>query len=152
MTNDQNGHHLHSQLPLAEMLCFALYSAAHAMQAAYKPLLESHGLTYLQYLVLVCLWNEDNQTVGQLGNALHLESNTLTPLLKRMATAGLLTRQRDANDERQVRICLTDQGRALQAQSQPIADCILGQTGLSLPDVADLQTRISALRDQLRRL
>ena len=138
-------------LRIEEMLCFALYSATHAMQAAYKPLLDDLGLTYPQYLVLVALWCQDNQTVGQLGTALHLESNTLTPLLKRMAAAGHLTRHRDEADERQVRIRLADRGRALQLQSQTITDCIIGQTGLALPDILDLQARIIALRDQLRR-
>ena len=138
-------------LRIEETLCFALYSATHSMQAAYKPLLDDLGLTYPQYLVLVALWCKDNQTVGQLGTALHLESNTLTPLLKRMAAAGHLTRHRDEADERQVRIQLADRGRALQLQSQTITDCIIGQTGLALPDILDLQTRIIALRDQLRR-
>lgn len=137
-------------MKIEDMLCFALYSATHAMQAAYKPLLDDLGLTYPQYLVLVALWFEDGQTVGQLGSALHLESNTLTPLLKRMAAAGHLTRHRDAADERQVRIRLSDRGRALRHQSQRITDCIIGQTGLTLPANLDLQTRIIALRDQLR--
>lgn len=81
-------------LPPSHMLCFALYSAAHAMQAAYKPLLEPLGLTYPQYLALSALWAEDGQTVGQIGAALHLDSNTLTPLLKRLEQAGLLIRGR----------------------------------------------------------
>ena len=138
------------QTPITDMLCFALYSATHAMQAAYKPLLDDLGLTYPQYLVLVLLWSNDNQTVGQLGSALHLESNTLTPLLKRMEVAGHLTRYRDPDDERQVRIRLTDQGRALQQQSQRITGCIIGQSGMSLTAIADLQARITTLRDHLR--
>ena len=138
------------QMPITDMLCFALYSATHAMQAAYKPLLDDLGLTYPQYLVLVSLWSNDNQTVGQLGSALHLESNTLTPLLKRMEGAGHLTRHRDPDDERQVRIRLADQGRALQPQSQRLTDCIIGQSGISLADIADLQARITTLRDHLR--
>ena len=140
------------QMRIDDMLCFALYSATHAMQAAYKPLLDDLGLTYPQYLVLVSLWCQDDQTVGQLGSALHLESNTLTPLLKRMATAGYLTRQRDQSDERQVRILLAERGRALQQQSQSITDCIIGQTGLTMPAIVDLQARIIALRNQLRHL
>lgn len=138
------------QPPLTDMLCFALYSATHAMHAAYKPLLDGLGLTYPQYLVLVSLWGRDDQTVGTLGVALHLDSNTLTPLLKRMATAGLLTRQRDSIDERQVRIRLTDQGRLLQQHSSRLTDCIFRQSGLDMPGLVDLQTRIIALRDHLR--
>ena len=142
--------HQPAQMPLTDMLCFALYSATHAMQAAYKPLLDDFGLTYPQYLVLVSLWRADDQTVGQLGHALHLESNTLTPLLKRMEAAGHLTRHRDPDDERQVRVCLTGPGRALQSQSQRIRDCIIGQSGMSLPAIEDLQATIITLRDQLR--
>ena len=140
----------HKQMLIADMLCFALYSATHAMQAVYKPLLDGLGLTYPQYLVLVTLWGKDNQTVGQLGASLHLESNTLTPLLKRMETAGHLTRHRNADDERQVQIRLTDQGRALQPKTQHIPACVLEQSGLSLAAIMALQTQITTLRDQLR--
>lgn len=140
----------HNQLPITDMLCFALYSATHAMQAAYKPLLDNLGLTYPQYLILVILWGKDNQTVGQLGAALHLESNTLTPLLKRMETAGHLTRHRNTSDERQVLIRLTDQGRALQSQTQQIPDCIHKKSGLTLAQIIALQNQITALRDHLR--
>ena len=139
------------QMPVDDMLCFALYSATHAMQSVYKPMLDSLGLTYPQYLVLVSLWCKDNQTVGQLGVALHLESNTLTPLLKRMETAGHLTRHRNASDERQVQIRLTDQGRTLQPKTRDIPDCILAQSGLDLADVLALKTQITSLRDHLRR-
>lgn len=139
-----------AQIVIPDMLCFALYSAAHAMQAAYKPMLDDLGLTYPQYLVLVSLWDRDDQTVGQLGAALHLESNTLTPLLKRMEAAGHLTRTRDAKDERQVRICIAAKGRAMQPQTQHITACILDKTGLSLADVTHLQKSITGLRDHLR--
>ena len=138
------------QMPLTDMLCFALYSATHAMQATYKRLLDDLGLTYSQYIVLVMLWCEDDQTVGQLGAELQLESNTLTPLLKRMEQAGHLTRQRDSADERQVRIRLTDQGRALQPLAQHIPACVLDQSGLTAAAVTDLQQRVIDLRDQLR--
>ena len=107
-------------LPVAEMICFSLYSATHAMQHAYKPLLEALGLTYPQYLVMVALWAEDGQTVGQLGQALQLESNTLTPLLKRMQAQGLVLRARDSRDERQVRVRLTEAGREMQSRAAAI--------------------------------
>lgn len=141
-----------NQMPIDDMLCFALYSATHAMQAAYKPLLEDLGLTYPQYLVLVSLWCQDDQTVGQLGQALQLESNTLTPLLKRMEAAGHLTRHRDAADERQVRVRLANRGRALQPESQRITECIFGRCGLPLAAITELQANITTLRDHLRRL
>ncbi|MFC3125947.1 MarR family winged helix-turn-helix transcriptional regulator [Pseudoroseomonas globiformis] len=108
-------------LSLDNFLCFAIHSTAHAIQRANKPLLEKLGLTYPQYLVMVVLWAEDGQTVGAIGERLFLESSTLTPLLKRLQAAGLIRRARDAADERQVRIHLTDEGRALRdkAASMP---------------------------------
>jgi DNA-binding MarR family transcriptional regulator len=107
-------------LDLDSFLCFAIHSTAHAVQRANKPLMEELGLTYPQYLVMVVLWAEDNQTVSRIGDRLFLESSTLTPLLKRLEAAGLLRRQRDAADERQVRVQLTDQGRALYDKARRV--------------------------------
>lgn len=137
-------------LPPSHMLCFALYSAAHAMQAAYKPLLEPLGLTYPQYLALSALWAEDGQTVGQIGAALHLDSNTLTPLLKRLEQAGLLIRGRDASDERQVRLTLTTQGQALRDRAAAVPLCFLDRTGLDRDAAAALRDDLTALRDRMR--
>lgn len=132
------------------MLCFALYSATHAMQAVYAPLLEPLGITYPQYLILATLWQQDDQTVGALGRALHLETNTLTPMLKRMAAAGLVERRRDGEDERRVRIRLTEAGQGLQAQTAHFPGCIHDRSGLTLDELVDLQGRIIRLRDHLR--
>lgn len=137
-------------LPTAEMICFSLYSATHAMQHAYKPLLEALGLTYPQYLVLVALWGADGQTVGQLGAALQLESNTLTPLLKRMEAQGLVIRARDARDERQVRVSLSAAGREMQSRAAGIPGCILEKSGMTLEALTALRDQVNALRDQLR--
>ena len=137
-------------LPIAEMICFSLYSATHAMQHAYKPLLEALGLTYPQYLALVALWGEDGQTVGQLGQALQLDSNTRTPLLKRREAQGLLSRARDSRDERQVRVSLTEAGRDMQARAEEIPRCILEKSGMSLTALTALRDQVNALRDQLR--
>lgn len=137
-------------LPPPQMLCFALYSAAHAMQAAYKPLLEPLGLTYPQYLALSALWAEDGQTVGQIGAALMLDSNTLTPLLKRLEQAGWVQRRRDAADERQVRLTLTEAGRALRDRAAEVPGCFLDRTGLAPADAAALRDAVAALRDRLR--
>lgn len=137
-------------LPPPQMLCFALYSAALAMQAAYKPLLEPLGLTYPQYLALSALWAEDGQTVGQIGAALTLDSNTLTPLLKRLEQAGWVRRQRDAADERQVRLWLTEAGRGLQAKAAGVPPCFLDRTGLDREQAAALRDEVAALRDRLR--
>ncbi|WP_434615785.1 MarR family winged helix-turn-helix transcriptional regulator [Tabrizicola sp. M-4] len=138
------------RLPPPRMLCFALYSAAHAMQAAYKPLLDPLGLTYPQYLALSALWAEDGQTVGQIGAALMLDSNTLTPLLKRLEQAGWITRRRDSADERQVRLTLTEEGRALGARAADVPPCFLDRTGLTLDAATQMRDDLMALRDRLR--
>jgi DNA-binding MarR family transcriptional regulator len=137
------------QLTLPDMICFALYSANHAMQRVYQPLLAPLGLTYPQFLVLMTLWQADGRTVGELGRALGLESNTLTPLLKRMESQGFLCRARDSNDERQVRVTLTDKGRGLQEQSAGIATCIFDACGLEVERLTALRDQITALRDRL---
>jgi DNA-binding MarR family transcriptional regulator len=137
-------------LPLPDMICFALYSATHAMQHVYKPLLDDLGLTYPQYLVLTALWTGQAQTVGSLGRQVQLESNTLTPLLKRLEERGLITRSRSTADERQVNITLTDPGRALQARAAHIPDCVLEKSGLSIEDLTRLRDQITTLRDHLR--
>lgn len=132
------------------MLCFALHSTAHAVHAAYAPLLQPLGLTYPQYLALSALNVADGQTVTQLGAELRLESNTLTPLLKRMETAGWLTRSRDTRDERQVRLRLTDAGRAVAAQTASIPRAFAEMTGLQQSELADLRDILAALRDKLK--
>ncbi|MBI1171186.1 MarR family transcriptional regulator [bacterium] len=132
------------------MICFALYSANHAMQRVYQPLLAPLGLTYPQFLVLMVLWAEDGRTVGDLGRALQLESNTLTPLLKRMEAQGLVARARGIEDERQVRVSLSDRGRALQDETAGIAACIFDACGLAMDELIALRDQISGLRDRLR--
>lgn len=133
-----------------EMICFALYSANHAMQRVYQPSLAPLGLTYPQFLVLLVLWADDGRTVGDLGRALQLESNTLTPLLKRMEAQGLVARARVAEDERQVRVTLTERGRALQAETSGISTCIFDACGLALDELTALRDQIIGLRDRLR--
>lgn len=133
-----------------DMICFALYSANHAMQRVYQPLLAPLGLTYPQFLVLLLLWDGDGRTVGDLGRALHLESNTLTPLLKRMEAQGLVSRARGIDDERLVRVSLTDTGRALQAQSAGVSACIFDACGVALEELQALRDQVTGLRDRLR--
>jgi DNA-binding MarR family transcriptional regulator len=134
---------------LEDLLCFAVYSAGHAFSRVYQPLLAKLGLTYPQYLVMVSLWAKDDQTVGELGEPLFLESSTLTPLLKRLEATGYVARSRDPSDERQVRIRLTNQGRALHRKAREIPRCILEATGLSLTDLRRLHRQIAALRQNL---
>ena len=137
------------QLTLPDLICFALYSANHAMQRVYQPLLAPLGLTYPQFLVLMALWDQDGRRVTDLGRALGLESNTLTPLLKRMEAQGLLARARDDKDERQVLVTLTDRGRALKAEVGPIGACIFEACGLEVQTLTRLREEITALRDRL---
>jgi DNA-binding MarR family transcriptional regulator len=138
-------------LRLSEFLCFAIYSAGHAFNRVYKPLLDELRLTYPQYLVMVVLWEQDGQTVGNLGEKLFLESSTLTPLLKRLEALGHVRRSRDPADERQVRITLTPEGRALRQRALSIPHCILDASGLGIEGLQRLQTEITALRDALER-
>lgn len=136
---------------LDDFLCFAIYSAGHAFNRVYQPLLNELGLTYPQYLVMVALWAKDDQTVGALGDKLFLESSTLTPLLKRLESMGYLVRRRDPSDERQVRIRLTKTGAALRGKARDVPECILEATGLSLAALRRLQHEIVALRENLRK-
>lgn len=138
-----------SDITLEQFLCFSLYTANHAMNRVYKPLLQDIGLTYPQYLAMTVLWQKDKILVGDLGERLHLESNTITPLLKRLETMELLTRTRDKKDERQVRIALTRNGKALKAKTAGMAECILKATGLSANEAASLQGLIMKVRDSM---
>lgn len=137
-------------LQLDRQLCFALYSASHAMTRAYQPLLAPLGLTYPQYLVMLVLWEQDGLGVSQLGERLNLDSATLTPLLKRLEAAGHVQRLRDAADERRVRLQLTAQGRALREQARAIPPQLAATTGCGLDELASLTRRLAELRDRLR--
>ncbi|MEM9635529.1 MAG: MarR family transcriptional regulator [Pseudomonadota bacterium] len=137
-------------LTLDKFLCFALYSANHAMHGVYKSLLKEVGLTYPQFLALTVLWETNNVPVGAITSKLQLDTNTLTPLLKRLEAMGLVTRTRNTKDERQVILKLTRKGRALQKKTEHFSSCILSSTGLTMEDVMDLQTKIMKLRDNLR--
>lgn len=139
----------HSMLQLDNQLCFALYSASLAMTKVYKPLLDAIGLTYPQYLVMLVLWEHDGLIVSEIGDRLRLDSGTLTPLLKRLETSGLLTRRRATDDERRVQVSLTDAGRLLKTRAGPIPACIVEASQCALPELAALTRQVQALRDQL---
>ncbi len=113
-------------LLLDRQVCFPLYAATNLLNRLYGPVLRPLGLTYPQYLVMLVLWEEEPQTVGALGARLYLDSGTLTPLLKRMEAAGLVSRTRDAEDERRVLIGLTERGRALRADALHVPETIAG--------------------------
>ncbi|WP_062209833.1 MarR family winged helix-turn-helix transcriptional regulator [Aureimonas sp. AU12] len=137
------------EFELDEQLCFAIYSTAHAFNRLYKPRLDLMGITYPQYLVLIVLWGAEPQTVGSLGDRLLLDSSTLTPLLKRLETAGFVMRTRSTRDERVVDITLTDRGRALHEQARSIPLEVNKATGESDTDVERLRRSILRVRDAL---
>jgi MarR family transcriptional regulator, organic hydroperoxide resistance regulator len=136
-------------LRLSNQLCFATYSAAHAFNKVYKPLLDRLGLTYPQFLVLLVLWEQDRLTVNEIGRHLFLDSGTLTPLLKRLETAGLLRRTRDPVDERQVRVSLTAKARDLKARAADARHEVACATGLPPAEIDALKEQIERLREAL---
>ncbi|MBB5662888.1 MarR family winged helix-turn-helix transcriptional regulator [Rhizobium leguminosarum] len=133
---------------LSTFLCFAVYSANLAFGRAYKPVLDALGLTYTQYIAMVALSEEDDQTVGMLGEKLFLESNTLTPILKKLESSGFITRHRDPADERQVRVSLTPAGRDL-LDTDP-GSVLIDAVGLG-DDFPIVQKSVTRLRDNLLR-
>lgn len=136
-------------LLLDNQVCFALYSASLAMTKLYKPLLDGIGLTYPQYVVMLALWERDGTTVSELGGRLFLDSGTLTPLLKRLESAGLLARLRDAEDERRVRITLTPAGRELRSRAETIPACVLESSQCSVPQLQALTRELADLRQRI---
>lgn len=135
---------------LPNFLCFAVYSANLAFGRAYKPILDRLGLTYTQYIALVALGDEDDQTVGALGEKLFLESNTLTPILKKLETMGMIARQRDPADERQVRVRLMPAARQLLEQIEKDVEPLIDATGLG-NDFPIVRKAVAGLRDNLLR-
>ena len=134
---------------LDDQLCFALYAASRAMTARYRPMLEELGLTYPQYLVMMLLWESDHQTVGQLGSRLALDSGTLSPLLKRLTAAGLVTRHRRVEDERSVSITLTEAGRALEEKAVAISEEMIGAIGFDAQEFQELMQRLRLLTERV---
>jgi DNA-binding MarR family transcriptional regulator len=134
---------------LDDFLCFAIYSANLAVNRLNKSVLDRLGLTYLQYIVLVALYEHDDQTVGALGDKLFLDSSTLTPLLKRLETMGHLTRQRDPEDERQVRVRLTPQGRSMRERAFAFRSDLVKAMGLNPAEFQQLREQMVKLRANL---
>ncbi|GLR95141.1 MULTISPECIES: MarR family winged helix-turn-helix transcriptional regulator [Bradyrhizobium] len=136
-------------LRLDNQICFAVYSAAHAFNRVYKPLLDRLGLTYPQYLVMLVLWERDDVPVKDIGEKLFLDSGTLTPLLKRLEAAHLVKRSRSREDERQVLIALTPQGYALKEKARAVPQSILAASDCSVSELVAMKDEIVALRDRL---
>lgn len=135
----------HASLRLDNQLCFALYAATHAMTRAYRPLLNRLGLTYSQYLVLLVLWETDRQTVSGLGERLHLDSGTLTPLLKRLEAAGLVARKRRPTDEREVEVRLTPRGLELRPSAVDVRRDVVRRLRMSEPEIAAMRSDLNRL-------
>lgn len=136
-------------LLLDNQLCYALYAAAHRITRSYRPMLERMGLTYPQYLVLLVLWETDGVTVSDIGRRLRLDSGTLTPVLKRLETAGFLVRNRRRSDEREVEIQLTQQGRDLRAEARLVRESVMCQLNMSEPEVQAMRADLNALIENL---
>jgi DNA-binding MarR family transcriptional regulator len=139
-----------SHLNLSDMVCFAIYSTANALTRAYQPILSKLELTYPQFLVMIVLWEQDNRTVSEIGAKLNLDSGTLTPLLKRLEAAGHIARRRDSQDERQVRITLTDEGRALRLAAENIPEQVFCALGQPISDLQDLRAQLLDVRNNLK--
>jgi MarR family transcriptional regulator, organic hydroperoxide resistance regulator len=135
---------------LDEQLCFALYTASRAMTGRYRPLLEALGLTYPQYLVMLVLWERGDASVTGIGHALRLETGTLSPLLKRLEAAALITRTRKEGDERSVLVSLTPAGRELEARTAQVQVCVAEAVGLDHAEMVELREVLHRLSARLR--
>lgn len=142
--------HVPHRFDLDQQVCFALYRASRATTATYRPHLDRLGVTYPQYLVLLALWDRDERGVQDLCDALDLDTGTLSPLLKRLETAGLVERRRQVADERRVVVHLTDAGNALRKQAEDIPECIARATGLDLDELVALRTTLHRITASLQ--
>ncbi|QND45766.1 MarR family transcriptional regulator (plasmid) [Rhizobium lusitanum] len=136
-------------LPLDNQLCFSLYATSIAINRTYKPMLDSMGITYPQYLVLCALGEKDGLTIGAIAERLALESSTITPPVKRLEQAGLLDRKRSTVDERQVHVWLTSTGRSLLAESGCLGDTLMQRSSMTPERLEALNHQVQALRDAL---
>jgi MarR family transcriptional regulator, organic hydroperoxide resistance regulator len=136
-------------LPLDAQLCFSLYSTTIAINRLYKPMLDSLGVTYPQYLVLSTLWEKDGQTISAIADRLALEPSTITPLMKRLEAAGFVSRQRNPVDERQVQVFMTAKGKGLRREASCLTDALLENSGLKVEEMIALNDQVQRLRGAL---
>jgi DNA-binding MarR family transcriptional regulator len=134
---------------LDSQVCFAVYSTLHAINKIYAPLLDELGLTYPQYLAMLVLWETDGVTVKTLGERLHLDSGTLTPLLKRLEAQGRVHRARDPKDERHVRVSLTEAGHELRRRATEVPGLVARAMGRSADDLKSLRKELRKVRTAL---
>ncbi|GAC1526679.1 MAG: MarR family transcriptional regulator [Ramlibacter sp.] len=136
-------------LELDQQLCFALYSTMLGLNKVYRSLLKKLGLTYSQYLVMLVLWEQSDQTVSEIGARLFLDSPTLTPLLKRLEVSGLVARKRSSSDERHVIVSLTGAGKRLRHRAVGIPGCIAAAMECAPDDIDALRSRLTDMRSKL---
>lgn len=134
---------------LADLLCFALFGASRAVAGLYRPVLDQLGLTHPQYLVMVCLWEEDGLTVGDLVAELGVDYSTMSPLLKRLEEKGLVRRERAPHDERSVRVRLTEYGDRLAERAEEVPAQVLKSVAVDTPDLISLYDGLRALRARI---
>ncbi|MFD1810651.1 MarR family winged helix-turn-helix transcriptional regulator [Rhodococcus gannanensis] len=139
-----------NELALDNQLCFALYAASRAMTATYRPMLDELGLTYPQYLVMLTLWERDGRGVREIGDALDLDSGTLSPLLKRMEALGIIERRRQSDDERRVLIHLTEPGRDLRESARDIPRHLASCAAMPPDELLALRSTLKELTNALR--
>lgn len=140
---------LAEQIKLDVLICFAAYSASHAFSRLYRPMLEKLGLTYPQFIVMMVLWEHGTTTMKALGDKVLLDSNTLTPLLKKLEAAGLVVRSRNRDDERVLDVTPTEKGMALKPDGQQAAMVIADASGESIEGVLELQQRLTRMRENV---
>ena len=138
-------------LALERQVCFALSVATRSVLSVYRPLLEPMGLTHPQYLVMLALWGQSPLSVKELGEMLQLDAPSLSPLLKRLESAGLVTRTRDARDERYLRIELTSRGRDLREDALRVPPAVVAKLGMQLSDLEDIHKALTTLNEAARR-
>lgn len=136
-------------LALDSQLCFDLYSTSLAMTQVYKPLLEAINLTYTQYLIMIVLWEKNGQGLKEIANRLYQKPGAITPVVKRMEKEGLLHRIRNAEDERYMKITLTDKGTALKKEGKYINQCIFESCGMETQELNDISAKLKKLRETL---
>jgi len=149
MNSDGPDHIGDDLLALDQQLCFALAVASRSVIAAYKPILEPLGVTHPQYLVLLALWEEEPRSLSGLADVLRLEPATLSPLLKRLESAGLVTRQRSASDERSLAVRLTPAGRDLRSAATQVPPQVVAALGVDVAELVELRTRLNAIVDRI---
>lgn len=144
-----HNHNEDAALKLDNQLCFAIYACSREITKLYQPYLDKLGVTYSQYLVMIVLWERKECTVKELGEALYLDSGTLTPLLKRLQNAGLIDRKRSTQDERKVLISLTDEGSALRKKALSVPSCIREKTSMTREQFGSLLLQFNNLLDRV---